>query len=163
MPKKNVVSDELPTPAGPYSHIVEVNGIVFTAGFGPQDPATGAFGSTVAEQTAGVLRNLSTALGLAGLTLAEVVKTTVHLAGLADREPAPHEQAPPQHGLRRYETDEPKHTLLDRTLSAERTRRSGCVGCCRAINPWHRTALRERRRTTPRRSSPAYSGGYRCH
>jgi 2-iminobutanoate/2-iminopropanoate deaminase len=84
MTRLSRVSDNLPKPAGPYSHIVEANGFVFTAGFGPQDPTTGEIPSGVAEQTAGVLRNLEIALSLAGLTLADVVKTTVHLQNLDD-------------------------------------------------------------------------------
>jgi 2-iminobutanoate/2-iminopropanoate deaminase len=78
------ISDKLPKPAGPYSQIVEANGFVFTAGFGPQDPTTGAIPEGVAAQTAGVLRNLQIALSIADLTLADVVKTTVHLSDLAD-------------------------------------------------------------------------------
>ncbi|WP_159500917.1 RidA family protein [Microbacterium sp. 18062] len=84
MSKKAYVSSALPAPAGAYSHVVEVRGIVYTAGFGPQDPQTGEVPETVAEQTRGVLRNLSAALAVVGMTLADVVKTTVHLADLAD-------------------------------------------------------------------------------
>jgi 2-iminobutanoate/2-iminopropanoate deaminase len=84
MPKHAYVSDKLPTPAGPYSQVVELNGIVFTAGFGPHDAETGALPEGIAAQTEGVLRNVSLALEVVGLTLADVVKTTVHLADLAD-------------------------------------------------------------------------------
>ena len=38
MPKVAIVSNTLPNPAGPYGHVVEANGVVFTSGFGPQDP-----------------------------------------------------------------------------------------------------------------------------
>lgn len=79
MPKKAILSDSLPNPAGPYSHVVEANGIVFTAGFGPQDPKTGLVPEGITAQTEQVLSNVETALGLVGLTLADVVKTTVHL------------------------------------------------------------------------------------
>lgn len=79
MSKNAIVSESLPTPAGPYSHVVEANGIVFTAGFGPQVPATGEVPEGIEAQTEQVLRNVSTALALVGLNLADVVKTTVHL------------------------------------------------------------------------------------
>ena len=79
MPKKATTSNDLPSPAGPYSHLVEANGIVFTAGFGPQDPTTGDVSEGVAAQTAQVISNLESALAAVGLTLADVVKTTVHL------------------------------------------------------------------------------------
>ncbi|RKS73762.1 2-iminobutanoate/2-iminopropanoate deaminase [Motilibacter peucedani] len=83
MPKQAHVSDRLPAPAGPYSQVVELNGLVFTAGFGPQDPQTGEVPEGVAAQTEAVLRNLSLALDVVGLTLADVMKTTVHLSDLS--------------------------------------------------------------------------------
>lgn len=83
MPKQAHISDRLPAPAGPYSQVVEMNGIVYTAGFGPQDPETGETPEGAAAQTESVLRNLSLALDVVGLTLADVVKTTVHLSDLA--------------------------------------------------------------------------------
>lgn len=70
-----------PKPAGPYSHAVAANGFLYTAGFGPVDPATGAIvGDDVAEQTRQVLRNVGTVLAAAGLSFGDVVKSTVHLA-----------------------------------------------------------------------------------
>ncbi len=82
MTKKATTSPDLPPPAGAYSHVVEVNGVVFTAGFGPQDPATGDVPDGVAAQTEQVITNVETALAAVGLTLADVVKTTVHLQDL---------------------------------------------------------------------------------
>jgi len=84
MSKKATTSSELPPPGGAYSHLVEANGFVFTAGLGPHDPATGALPEGIRAQTDQVIRNLETALGAVGLTLSDVVKTTVHLADLAD-------------------------------------------------------------------------------
>lgn len=84
MPKQAHVSDELPPPAGPYSQVVEMNGIVHTAGFGPQDPATGEIPDGAGAQTEAVLRNVERALRVVGLTLDDVVKTTVHLQDLGD-------------------------------------------------------------------------------
>jgi reactive intermediate/imine deaminase len=82
MPKNAITSDTLPNPAGPYSHVVEANGVVFTSGFGPQDPATGLVPEGITAQTEQTISNVETALGLVGLTLADVVKTTVHLQHL---------------------------------------------------------------------------------
>jgi 2-iminobutanoate/2-iminopropanoate deaminase len=84
MSKKATTCEELPAPAGPYSHLVEANGFVFTAGLTPRDPATGAVPEGIRAQTDQVIRNLETALRAVGLTLSDVVKTTVHLADLAD-------------------------------------------------------------------------------
>lgn len=82
MMKQSILSDLLPNPAGPYSHVVEVNNIIFTSGFGPQDPATGQVPDGIVAQTEQVLSNLETALSLRGCTLADIVKTTVHLQHL---------------------------------------------------------------------------------
>ena len=77
-------SGKLPPPAGPYSHLAVANGFVFTAGFGPQDPTTGAVPEGVEAQTEAVIRNVERALAEAGLDLSHVVKVTAHLADLAD-------------------------------------------------------------------------------
>lgn len=85
MAKTAVHTPSAPQPGGPYSQGIEANGFLFTAGFGPQDPAHGnAVADTVAEQTRQVLRNVQAVLGERGLTLEDCVKTTVHLADLAD-------------------------------------------------------------------------------
>jgi len=82
MTKRSITSFDLPAPAGAYSHLVEVNGMVFTAGFGPQDPVTGEVPEGVTAQTEQVISNVESALGVVGLTLADVVKSTVHLEHL---------------------------------------------------------------------------------
>ena len=72
-------SEQLPRPAGPYSHVTVAGGMVYTAGFGPQDPATGAIPDEVGAQTTAVLANVARALGEVGLDLRDVVKFTAHL------------------------------------------------------------------------------------
>ncbi|MBV0894589.1 RidA family protein [Microbacterium sp. NC79] len=84
MPKQAIKTQNAPQPVGPYSQAVEANGFVYTAGFGPQDPATGAVADNVGEQTRQVLRNIQAVLAERGLTLNDAVKSTVHLATLAD-------------------------------------------------------------------------------
>ena len=79
MGKTAHTSPHLPRPAGPYSHVVEYRGVVWTAGFGPQDPATGEVPAGVGEQTEQVIDNVEAALRVVGLTLADVVKATAHL------------------------------------------------------------------------------------
>jgi 2-iminobutanoate/2-iminopropanoate deaminase len=81
---EKLTSSELPRPAGPYSHLVVANGFVFTAGFGPQDPATDEVPEGVEAQTEAVIRNVERALAVAGLDLSHIVKVTAHLADLAD-------------------------------------------------------------------------------
>lgn len=84
MAKTAIRTAAAPQPAGPYSQGIVANGFLYTAGFGPQDPATGAVAESVAEQTRQVLRNIAAVLAEHGLTLDDCVKSTVHLADLAD-------------------------------------------------------------------------------
>jgi len=84
MAKTAVHTTNAPQPAGPYSQGIEANGFFYTAGFGPQDPATSAVADSVAEQTRQVLRNVQAVLAERGLGMDDCVKTTVHLADLAD-------------------------------------------------------------------------------
>jgi reactive intermediate/imine deaminase len=58
-------------------------GFLFTAGFGPQDPATGkVVGGTIEAQTEQVMRNVAAALAARDLDFSHVVKATVHLQDL---------------------------------------------------------------------------------
>lgn len=75
-------SPDLPAPVGPYSHVAEALGVVWTAGFGPEHPRTGAVPEGVGAQTEQVLDNLEAALRVVGLGLGDVVKVTVHLQHL---------------------------------------------------------------------------------
>lgn len=85
MPINAVTIPNAPVPAGPYSHGVVAAGLLFTAGFGPQDPATGqVVPGGVYEQTRQVLRNVEAVLHAAGATMADVVKVTAHLQHLHD-------------------------------------------------------------------------------
>jgi reactive intermediate/imine deaminase len=64
---------------------MRVGDLVFTAGQGPIDPATGkVVGDTIEEQTDLTIDNLSVLLQAAGTGLDHVIKATVHLAELAD-------------------------------------------------------------------------------
>jgi reactive intermediate/imine deaminase len=75
--------DGAPRPKGAYCQAIAAGGLLFTAGFGPVDPATGEIvGTEIVEQTRQVLRNIGAILAGAGLGFGDVVKTTVHLAEL---------------------------------------------------------------------------------
>jgi reactive intermediate/imine deaminase len=84
MAKTAVHTTNAPQPAGPYSQGVEANGFFYTAGFGPQNPASGEVAESVGDQTRQVLRNVQAVLAERGLSMDDCVKTTVHLADLAD-------------------------------------------------------------------------------
>ena len=82
---KQISTSNAPAAIGPYSQAIEVNGVVYTSGQLPIDPATGAFPEGgVQEQTRQSLLNVQAILAEAGLTLANVVKTTVFLADMGD-------------------------------------------------------------------------------
>ena len=71
---KQVISTEkAPAAIGPYSQAIEANGFVYASGQLPIDPAT--------RQS---ILNAQAILESAGLTLANVVKTTVFLADMND-------------------------------------------------------------------------------
>ncbi|MFD9287522.1 RidA family protein [Streptomyces sp. NPDC060030] len=71
-----------PSPAGAYSQGIVAGGLLFTAGFGPQDPTSGEVPQGVGAQTAQVLRNIGAVLAEEGLTMRDVVKVTAHLQHL---------------------------------------------------------------------------------
>lgn len=82
---KPIVTSAAPAAIGPYSQAIEVNGFVYASGQLPIDPATGAFPEGgVQEQTRQSLLNVKAILEEAGLTLANVVKTTVYLVDMGD-------------------------------------------------------------------------------
>jgi 2-iminobutanoate/2-iminopropanoate deaminase len=83
--KKIISTTEAPAAIGPYSQAVRAGSMIFCAGQVPLDPKTGQIVSEdISEQTRRVLDNLSAVLKAEGLTLANVVKTTVFLADFAD-------------------------------------------------------------------------------
>jgi 2-iminobutanoate/2-iminopropanoate deaminase len=80
-----VSTEQAPKAIGPYSQAIVSDGTVFTAGQIALDPKTGALvGTTTAEQTEQVFKNLEAILETAGSSLALVVKTTVYLLDMAD-------------------------------------------------------------------------------
>ncbi|MGH1565004.1 RidA family protein [Mumia sp. DW29H23] len=82
--REPVSTENAPRPAGAYNQAMVADRFVFTAGFGPQDPATGEIPAGIEAQTVQTIRNLEAALVAAGSGLDLLVKTTVHLADLAD-------------------------------------------------------------------------------
>ena len=76
---------EAPEAIGPYCHAIKVGKLVFCSGQTPLDPETMEIkGSGIQEQTERALSNLSIVLSGLGLTLQNVVKTTVFLKDMKD-------------------------------------------------------------------------------
>lgn len=77
--KKVIASEKAPGAIGPYSQAIEANGMVFVSGQLPIDATTGEMPQSVEDQTRQSLDNMKHILGEAGLTMNNVVKTTVYL------------------------------------------------------------------------------------
>ena len=83
--KTQITSPKAPAAIGPYSQAIAANGFLFISGQLPIDPATGNFAEGgIRELTRQSLENVKSILAEAGLTLADVVKTTVFLADISD-------------------------------------------------------------------------------
>ena len=83
---KNVIStDKAPAAIGPYSQAIEVNGLVYTSGVIPVNPATGEIvGSTAAEQADQAIGNLKNLVEAAGSSMDKVIKTVVFIKNMDD-------------------------------------------------------------------------------
>ncbi|HXO85289.1 MAG TPA: RidA family protein [Gemmatimonadales bacterium] len=80
-----IATDAAPKAIGPYSQAIALEQLIFTAGQVALDPKSGELlGRTTGEQTEQVFANLKAVLAAAGTSLANVVKTTVYLADMAD-------------------------------------------------------------------------------
>ncbi len=81
---KIVSTDKAPAAIGPYSQGLDAGNIVFVSGQIPIDPATGVMAETVEEQAAQSLNNVKNILAAAGLSMSNVIKTSVFLSDLSD-------------------------------------------------------------------------------
>ncbi|GHV05672.1 hypothetical protein FACS1894217_02960 [Clostridia bacterium] len=82
---QSVTAEDAPEAIGPYSHAVKTQGLVFTSGQIPIDPATGEVdGADITAQSVRVMQNLDAVLKASGADFAAVVKTTCFLADMAD-------------------------------------------------------------------------------
>lgn len=83
--KKQISTNNAPAAIGPYSQAIEANGMVFVSGQLPVNPLTGEFAEGgIKELTYQSLINMKNILAEVGLTMENVVKTTVYLADMAD-------------------------------------------------------------------------------
>ncbi|WP_295747977.1 RidA family protein [uncultured Oscillibacter sp.] len=73
-----------PGAIGPYSQGYEVNGLVFTSGQIPVDPATGEVPAGIAAQAEQSCKNVGAILESAGAGFDKVFKTTCFLADMGD-------------------------------------------------------------------------------
>ena len=84
MGKHEIRTDEAAAPGGAYSQGLRAGDFVYVSGQGPINPATGEIvGETIEEQTERTLENVKVILAAAGASMADVVKSTVHLSDLS--------------------------------------------------------------------------------
>ena len=82
---KVVYTEKAPAAIGPYSQAMILNGVLFTSGQIPVNPATGEInGDTIETQAEQVMKNLGEVLKEAGSSFENAVKTTCFLADMGD-------------------------------------------------------------------------------
>ena len=83
--KEVINTSKAPAAIGPYSQAIKVGNLVYTSGQIPIGPATGSFvEGGIKEQTRQSLTNVQVILEEAGLTMGNVIKTTVFMADMND-------------------------------------------------------------------------------
>ena len=82
---KAISTEKAPAAIGPYSQAIQVGNLVYTSGQIPIDPATGIIVTGgIKEQTLQSLTNVKAILEEDGLTMSNVLKTTVFMADMGD-------------------------------------------------------------------------------
>lgn len=83
---KTIIStDKAPAAIGPYSQAIEVNGMIYTSGVIPIDPATNELvQGDIVVQAKQAIGNLAALLQEAGSSCESVIKTTVFIKDMND-------------------------------------------------------------------------------
>ena len=81
---KKISTEKAPAAIGPYSQAIEVNGMVFTSGVIPVNPATGEIPEGVEAQAEQAFSNMAALLQAAGTSMEAVIKTTVFIKEMND-------------------------------------------------------------------------------
>ena len=79
-----VSTDKAPPAIGPYSQAIRAGDFLYVSGQIPVDPATGNVPAEIAAQARQSLENLKAIVTEAGYSLADVVKTTIFAADIAN-------------------------------------------------------------------------------
>ncbi|MBQ7387185.1 MAG: RidA family protein [Clostridia bacterium] len=79
-----ISTDKAPAAIGPYSQAIALDGLVFTSGQIPIDPANGTVvEGGITEQAERVMKNLGAVLEASGASFESAVKTTCYLSDMA--------------------------------------------------------------------------------
>ena len=81
---KVIETKNAPGAIGPYSQAYASNGLIFTSGQLPVDPATGEMPQTIEEQAAKSAENVGAILEAEGSGFEKVIKTGCYLSDIAD-------------------------------------------------------------------------------
>lgn len=84
MEKKIVATDKAPAAIGPYSQAIEAGGFVFASGQIPVDPATGNIPDGIEAQAKQALNNVKNLMEASGLSMDNIVKTSVFIKDMND-------------------------------------------------------------------------------
>ncbi|MEK7634148.1 MAG: RidA family protein [Patescibacteria group bacterium] len=82
--KKKIETTKAPKAVGPYSQALTVDNLVFTSGQIHLTPEGKLLEGTIEEKTHQVMKNLKAVLEEAGVTFADVVKTTIYIIDMDD-------------------------------------------------------------------------------
>lgn len=77
-------TENAPAAIGPYVQAVDLGNLVFTSGQIPVNPKTGEVSADITEQARQALENVKAILEQAGLSVANIIKTTVFVKDLND-------------------------------------------------------------------------------
>jgi 2-iminobutanoate/2-iminopropanoate deaminase len=81
--RETVMAEGAPAAAGPYSHAVKSNGMVFLSGQTPVDPATGQLvEGSIGDQARRCLDNLAVVAAASGATLADAVRIAIYVTDI---------------------------------------------------------------------------------
>lgn len=81
--KEVIATTAAPAAIGPYSQAIKIGNLLFISGQIPVDPATGSIPEGIKAQTMQSISNIKAILSQAGLSIDNVVKTTVFLADMS--------------------------------------------------------------------------------
>ena len=79
-----IKTDRAPGAIGPYSQAIEVNGMLYTSGVIPINPATGEIDDTIEQQAEQAFTNICNLVEDAGSEVNKIIKTTVFINNMDD-------------------------------------------------------------------------------
>ena len=82
--QKVISTDKAPSAIGPYSQAIEINGMVYTSGVIPVDPATGVVAEGVEAQAEQAFKNICNLVEALGSKVENIIKTTVFIKEMND-------------------------------------------------------------------------------